>query len=376
MSTIYIHWPFCISKCHYCDFNSVARNGEPNHEMWFKKYINVLTRFKNDFYKNELITSVYFGGGTPSLIPSWFVEQLIDEIAIEFRLSTDAEITLEANPKTIDRQKALELRAAGVNRISIGVQSLVDSDLKILGRIHSATEAKDCVFTMAEIFSNISLDMIYNRPGQNIDSWEVELNEVLAFPISHASLYELIVEPGTRMEAMINSGIVPPPSDSSNFFEETMSITKEHGFEMYEVSNFAKNKNYGRHNLSYWKYEDYYGIGPGAHSRVSVNGRKLAIAQIANNTDWLNWAENPVFTMEDLSEEDQAKERLIMGLRSTCGVNLNDFSDHVKSKCNIWKKINKLQQNSYIMRNGENVVLTRNGIMKLNLIIQYLVEGL
>lgn len=344
--------------------------------MWFKKYINVLTRFKNDFYKNELITSVYFGGGTPSLIPSWFVEQLIDEIAIEFRLSTDAEITLEANPKTIDRQKALELRAAGVNRISIGVQSLVDSDLKILGRIHSATEAKDCVFTMAEIFSNISLDMIYNRPGQNIDSWEVELNEVLAFPISHASLYELIVEPGTRMEAMINSGIVPPPSDSSNFFEETMSITKEHGFEMYEVSNFAKNKNYGRHNLSYWKYEDYYGIGPGAHSRVSVNGRKLAIAQIANNTDWLNWAENPVFTMEDLSEEDQAKERLIMGLRSTCGVNLNDFSDHVKSKCNIWKKINKLQQNSYIMRNGENVVLTRNGIMKLNLIIQYLVEGL
>ena len=368
MSTIYIHWPFCLSKCYYCDFNSMPCNGKIDFRKWFDAYLKVLLAFKDEFYKGEMITSVYFGGGTPSLLPSWFVS------GNHFRLSDNAEITLEANPKTINKSKASELKKAGINRLSIGVQSIIDEDLKMLGRIHSAAEAKACVFEMSEIFENLSIDMIYNRPGQKLDSWRNELSEVLCYPINHISLYELIVEPGTKMESMINSGSLPKPNKSSKFFETTIETAKNHGFEMYEVSNFAKDKHYGKHNLSYWKYEDYYGIGPESHSRVSINGQKIAISQISDNSKWLDWAENPVFDEEKLSEEDVFKEKLIMGLRSKCGININDFSPIIQNKHHLQKKIRKLRENSYIMENMGHVFLTYDGIMRLNLIVQYLVE--
>jgi len=335
-----------------------------------------LSKFKSKFYKGEAITSVYFGGGTPSLLPSWFVSDFLSEVKNNFKLDKDAEITLEANPKTIDKYKALALKNAGVNRLSIGVQSIIDSDLKMLGRIHSAEEAKICVYEMSEVFDNLSIDLIYNRPGQNLFSWQKELREVLNFPITHISLYELIVEEGTKLATMISLGLLPKPSDSSEFFERTIDIAGENGFEMYEVSNFAKDKHYGRHNLSYWKYEDYYGIGPGAHSRVSVNGHKIAVSQISDNSSWLTWADSPVFDEDKLSEDDVFKEKLIMGLRSKCGVNFRDFSTRIKNKYDLEKKIKKLEENLYIMENDGSVVLTCEGIMMLNLIIGYLVEDL
>ena len=219
MSSIYIHWPFCVSKCNYCDFNSIACKGSNiDFENWLKLYKKVLLKFKNEFYKDEDITSVYFGGGTPSLLPVFFVEDILNEIQKNFNLKDEAEITLEANPKTIDKEKAVGLKKIGINRLSIGVQSIIEDDLKMLGRIHSAKDAINCIYEMRNIFENISIDMIYNRPGQTLKDWSNELNEVLKLPIDHISLYELIVEDNTPIKKMIDSGILPIPSSSADFF--------------------------------------------------------------------------------------------------------------------------------------------------------------
>lgn len=179
MSTIYIHWPFCLSKCYYCDFNSIKCSGNINFKKWLYLYKKVLEKFKQDFYKSEDITSIYFGGGTPSLLPEWFVADLIEEINNSFNLMPGSEITLEANPKTVNKQSLLNFKKAGINRLSIGVQSIRNEDLKLLGRIHNSQDAKDCVFEAFDVFDNISIDMIYNRPRQNLTDWESELNEVL-----------------------------------------------------------------------------------------------------------------------------------------------------------------------------------------------------
>lgn len=377
MSTIYIHWPFCRSKCYYCDFNSVPCPQFIDYSKWLAAYTKILQKYTEQYYQGDPITSIYFGGGTPSLLPNWFIASILEEIDNAFQLAPNLEITLEANPKTIDKIKAMNLKKSGINRLSIGVQSIIDADLKMLGRIHSAREAKECIFEISEIFDNLSIDMIYNRPGQNLRNWEEELNEVLKYPIKHISLYELIVEQNTRLKAMIDSGVLPSPSSSAAFFEKTIEIARNHGFEMYEVSNFAKDKCYGQHNISYWKYEDYYGIGAGAHSRCTLAGRKIAIAQISDNNEWLRWAletKNPVFNEEILSEDDEFKERLIMGLRSKFGIKIDVISKHIKAKYGLKNKLKKLQENSYIINKGSDVVLTDNGIMKLNLIIRYLTE--
>ena len=380
MSTIYIHWPFCVSKCHYCDFNSIACKGSTiDFENWLKLYKKILLKFKDEFYKGERVTSVYFGGGTPSLLPVFFVEDILNEIRKNFNLTKNAEITLEANPKTIDKEKAAGLKKSGINRLSIGVQSIIDSDLKMLGRIHSAKDAIDCVYEMRNIFENISIHMRSNTPGQTIEKWINELNEALKLPIDHISLYELIVEDNTPIKKMIDSGMLPIPSSSADFFEKTMEITSDNNFEMYEVSNFALNKfanqdpKYGKHNLSYWNYEDYYGIGPGSHSRVSVDSKKIAIAQNSNNASWLKWAENESdFDCEILSKDDEYKERLIMGLRANCGIDLDKIEDTIKNKYDLEKKLKNLTANSYIIKDGGKVFLTREGIFRLNMIVKYL----
>jgi oxygen-independent coproporphyrinogen-3 oxidase len=363
---------------------------------WLNLYRRTLLAFGNRYYRGDLVTSVYFGGGTPSLLPSSFVNNLLDEIQKLFNLSENAEITLEANPDAINPSKAKEFKKSGINRLSIGVQSIIDSDLMMLGRTHGSHSAKECVFEMAQIFNNISIDLIYNRPGQKVEDWEEELIEVLSFPIDHISLYELIIEDRTPMKTMIDNGILPAPDNSSEFFERTLEITQNAGFTMYEVSNFVRttlgegakildnfyvsrheiHKNYlkfspppskvSQHNLSYWQYLDYFGIGPGAHSRVTLqNGKKLAIMQTKNN-----------FEIEYLSREDKFKERLLMGLRSNiCGVNLFDIDDDIKLRFNIKNKLEKLLKNEYIVMYGDRVVLTYTGILRLNLIIRYLADS-
>ncbi|MDR1034819.1 MAG: radical SAM family heme chaperone HemW [Holosporales bacterium] len=368
MSTIYIHWPFCLSKCHYCDFNSVPIKGSIDFAFWLSLYKLGLLNFLNQFYNNERITSIYFGGGTPSLLPTSFVSSLLSTIYNRCNISENAEITLEANPKTINLWKAKELKSAGINRLSIGVQSIIEDDLRILGRKHSACEAVNCVFEMSRVFSTVSVDLIYNRPGQRLEDWIDELNVALSsLPIQHVSLYELIVENGTLIKKMIDEGILPSPSRESEFIKTTWMIAESCGFHKYEISNFAKPGFEGRHNLSYWKYDDFYGIGPGAHSRISrANGRRIALEQASIIDDWINFIKSDLsFEMTELNEEEEFKERLIMGLRAKIGVDLS-----VSRIDN--KKIQFLLENSYIMLKEGRVILTDEGLLRLNLVVKYL----
>ncbi len=374
MSTIYIHWPFCVSKCHYCDFNSVACSESIDFDNWLESYKTVLHKFHQEFYKQEDITSVYFGGGTPSLLPVSFVEGLLNDISEKFRLTSDAEITLEANPKTIDINKAVGLRDAGINRLSVGVQSLIGADLKILGRIHSAKDAIDCVHQMSGIFNNLSIDMIYNRPQQQLANWRDELKAALKLPITHISLYELIVEDDTPLKAMIESGELEMPVSGSEFMEESMMSAEANEFHQYEISNFSKDGFQGKHNLSYWNYEDYYGIGPGAHSRITRDGQKIAIPQVNDIKKWLEWVSKSIFNLEILSEDDVFKEMSIMGLRSSCGLDATKVSESVKKRYRLNDKLEKLLESSYIIFDEGKIVLTREGMLRLNLVVEYLVS--
>jgi oxygen-independent coproporphyrinogen-3 oxidase len=294
--------------------------------------------------------------------------ELLETIHLHFTV-TDPEITLEANPKTISKS----LGSTGINRLSIGAQSIVDDDLKMLGRIHTAAEAMESVFEMAEIFQNISVDLIYNRPRQKLSHWLGELREVLRWPIQHISLYELIIEEGTKMKDIIDSGILSRPNGDSIFLEETIKTTEGAGFNCYEISNFARPGFECRHSMSYWKYEDYYGVGPGAHSRVRLNGKKIAIAQASEIQEWLTWASgSAILDVEYLSAEEEFQERLIMGLRSAAGLDMGNISPELREKHGIDNKIQSLLANSYIMLRGDNVILTRTGLLKLNLIVKYL----
>jgi oxygen-independent coproporphyrinogen-3 oxidase len=331
-------------------------------------YKAVIRRFLDNFYKDEQITSIYFGGGTPSLLTPSFVSEIITLICDRCNISEDVEITLEANPKTIDLLRAEGFRSAGVNRLSIGVQSLIETDLRILGRGHGAIEAINCVLEMSEIFNNVSIDMIYNRPGQKLEDWASELSTALSsLPVQHISIYELIIENGTAIKRMIDDGILQAPNPGTEFIETTWEIAENFGFHKYEISNFAKPGFEGQHNLSYWKYEDYYGIGPGAHSRICLNnGKKVAIEQAERIDDWIVFAKTgSAFEITELSEDDELSERLIMGLRAEVGVDLGNC--HIDND-----KIHFLLENSYIMLREGRVVLTNEGYLRLNLVVKYL----
>ncbi|MBR1944621.1 MAG: radical SAM family heme chaperone HemW [Alphaproteobacteria bacterium] len=374
MSTIYIHWPYCLSKCYYCDFNSIACKSNIDYLEYCQLYKNVLNKFIKQFYNNEVITSIYLGGGTPSLVEPIFIDNLLNFIYKEFEISEAIEITIEANPKTIDKYKAKEFKLSGINRISIGVQSIIDEDLRILGRIHNSYDAIKCVYDMSDVFNNISIDMIYNRPGQKIDDWLIELNKVFKLPIQHISMYELIIENNTYIKYLIDNGFIKSPNPNSDFMEKTIQVAKNNGFEMYEISNYVKNdtKLYSRHNLSYWNYDRYYGVGAGAHSRVSDGNNIYAIEQICNINDWMLWAKNPIFNLELLTQDDIYKEQLLMGLRTKFGVDINKLNKNMINKYKLFDKIKVLKHNSYVIDNDSYVILTYSGMLKFNMIVDYL----
>ena len=376
MSTIYIHWPYCLSKCYYCDFNSIVCKNNINYLKYYQLYKNVLHKFIEQFYNNEEITSIYFGGGTPSLVDPIFIDNLLNYIYKVFKVSNDVEITIEANPKTIDKYKANQFKRSGINRISIGVQSIIDEDLRILGRIHNSYDAIKCVYDMSDIFNNVSIDIIYNRPGQKIEDWIEELKKILLLPIQHISMYELIVENNTYIKYLIDKGFIEEPSNNSDFMEETIKIAKNYGFEMYEISNYIKNGTqlYSKHNMSYWNYDRYYGVGAGSHSRVSSGNNIYAIEQLSNINDWLLWAENPNFNSQPLSEDDIYKEQLIMGLRTKFGVNINNLNKEMTKKYKLFEKTKVLKENAYIVGidNSNNLILSYKGMLKLNMIVEYL----
>ena len=313
---LYIHWPFCLRKCPYCDFNSHVRDGV-DHDLWQRSLLADM-RAEAKVAGDEPLTSIFFGGGTPSLMPPALVAALLDEAQRLWGFAPGIEITLEANPSSVEAERFAALARAGVNRVSLGVQAL-----HFLGRLHSASEALAALDVAQKHFGRVSIDLIYARPGQSAAAWEAELRRALALGTGHISLYQLTIEQGTRFATLVREGAFAPlPEDpAADLFDLTRAITAAHGLPAYEVSNHARPGEESRHNLAYWRYNDYCGIGPGAH------GRRVGVATVRHKKpeNWLAAVAAQGQGMVEaraLSAREQAAEALMMGLRLREGVDL------------------------------------------------------
>ena len=328
--SIYIHWPFCLSLCPYCDFNSHI-SSSIDHELWLSSYKKEINHFK-DKIEGRKIQSIFFGGGTPSLMNPRVVEGVIQELSNIGILSSDTEITLEANPTSYETEKFKEFKEAGINRVSIGVQSLQADALKMLGREHSAKEAIAAISSAANIFNRFSFDLIYAIPGQTLNNWQKELQSAMDLAGGHISLYQLTIEKGTPFYQIFKQGHMQLPSndESANMYEWTNDYLKNQNYNGYEISNYAKPGHECRHNLAYWNYDEYLGIGPGAHSRLHSSDGVQAVMMTHKPAKWLqNVAEigHSIQTNPLLSQEEVIEEVVMMGTRLRKGMSLAGFQN-------------------------------------------------
>lgn len=324
---IYIHWPFCKSKCPYCDFNSHVRDGV-DQQRWRDALLRELEHMAAQV-PGRTVTSIFFGGGTPSLMPPATAGALIDRVGALFPVAENIEITLEANPTSVEATTFEDFKTAGVNRVSLGVQSLRDEELKFLGRGHSAKEALAAVDRARSVFDRYSFDLIYARPNQTLQDWEAELGEALRTIGGHMSLYQLTIEENTAFHhAYAKGGFALPDEEASEaLYRLTESMLAVRGLIAYEVSNYAKPGEESRHNLSYWKGDDYIGIGPGAHGRITPSHR-IATQTIKSPERWLEAVERDGHAVEiwqDIERAQEAEERLMMGLRLREGIGYDAF---------------------------------------------------
>jgi len=382
--SIYIHYPFCKSKCPYCDFNSHVSD-YVNYDYFIESYKKELNSFKENI-GNKNVVSIYFGGGTPSLMPIDLVKNILAHISKLFNIKTDCEITLESNPTSFEAKKFLEFKKIGINRISIGIQALNDNDLKFLGRQHSANDSIKTIEKAANIFTNFSFDLIYSRPNQSIKNWEEELKFAIKFNSNHMSLYQLTIEKGTQFyKDFINKKFTLPNEDlSCEMFEVTNEIMKNSGYNQYEISNYSKKNFESIHNNCYWKGYDYIGIGPGAHSRIYFLNDKYRkeIIMTYDPKNWINSIKNKgnaIQKISNISKTDLLKELLLMGLRLEDGLNSEMVKIHFKNKLNKminFDKLKKLIDNNFLEVSENNIKITRNGRNLTNSIISYICECL
>jgi putative oxygen-independent coproporphyrinogen III oxidase len=323
---VYIHWPFCLSKCPYCDFNSHVRRDaidEPRFVRAFTAEINATAAR----IPGRTVSSIFFGGGTPSLMQPATVAALIETVAAAWRMAPDAEITLEANPTSVEANRFRGYRTAGVNRVSLGVQALDDRALAALGRMHSAREALAAVGVARSVFGRYSFDLIYARPNQSPGEWAGELQSALKAAGEHISLYQLTVEPDTPFAALHAAGRLQPPDEdiARALYDVTQDICAAQGLPAYEISNHARRGSECRHNLVYWRAQEYAGIGPGAHGRLDIRDERHATAAEKRPEAWLSRVENyghGVVTDDVLTSTERADEFLLMGLRLAEGIDL------------------------------------------------------
>ncbi|HMA50203.1 MAG TPA: radical SAM family heme chaperone HemW [Magnetospirillaceae bacterium] len=326
---LYIHWPFCLSKCPYCDFNSHVAE-RIDQTAWREALLRELDEGA-ERTQGRTVTSVFFGGGTPSLMDPATTAALIERIGQRWSLADDIEITLEANPGTVDAERFREIRGAGVNRLSMGLQALDDSQLKFLGRVHDSAQAIRAVELARAIFPRISFDLIYARPGQSLESWRAELQRAIAMAADHLSLYQLTIEPGTAFHPMAARGdfVMPDDDHAAALFDLTQEVTEAAGLPAYEISNHARPGAECRHNLLYWQGDDFLGIGPGAHGRLTDEaGRTTTHRRHRAPESWRGMVlERGEGTADSgvLSEEDRVTELVMMGLRLSEGLSLAKF---------------------------------------------------
>ncbi len=365
---IYVHWPFCKAKCPYCDFNSHVRH-QPVNAMAFAGALATELSWFAGQTQGRMVTSIFFGGGTPSLMPPQAVAHVLDHIAANWTVSPDCEITLEANPTSVEAENFRGYRAAGVNRVSVGVQSLVETDLKALGRQHTPGEALAAFRLAAKIFPRVSFDMIYARPHQTIAQWTDELSMALGEQQGHMSLYQLTIEPETAYFDLHAKGALQVPDDDlgASLYDVTQELTARHGLQAYEVSNHAQAGQESRHNLLYWRYGEYAGAGPGAHSRI--NGRALAMEK--HPETWLaavNAKGCGLASAEDISRVQQADEMLLMGLRLAEGIDLARYGT-LSGRAIEEGRISALMELGLLTRDGNQLTATQSGRRILNAVI-------
>ena len=327
---IYVHWPYCQSKCPYCDFNAYA-SADFDHRTWLNAYLRQLDSYFEET-SDRTCASVYFGGGTPSLMDPKTVGGILDRINSAWGFEDGHEVTLEANPSSSEAERFDGFRAAGVNRISIGVQSLRDDELRRLGRLHNAAEARSAFDAASSAFERTSFDLIYGRQHQSLDDWVGELEEALGWGSEHLSLYQLTIEPRTPFGARQRTGRLPGlPDDeqAADMFVATREICERSGYAQYEISNFAKPGSESRHNLLYWRYREFLGVGPGAHGRFAASGRMAATETHLSPDVWLSaLAERGTGESKRtlISDSEQAKEYLLMSFRLAEGVDTRRYA--------------------------------------------------
>jgi oxygen-independent coproporphyrinogen-3 oxidase len=321
---VYVHWPFCLSKCPYCDFNSHVRHAAIDEERFAHAFAREIATTA-ERAPGRTVSSIFLGGGTPSLMKPATVGAILDAIGRHWSVARDVEVTLEANPTSVEATRFHGYRAAGVNRVSLGVQSLDDAQLKALGRMHSAREALDAVAIARKAFDRYSFDLIYARPDQTIDAWQQELRLAIAEAAEHLSLYQLTIEPDTAFAGLHAAGklIIPDEEHARALYDATQELCSAHGLPAYEISNHARLGAECRHNLVYWRGDEYAGIGPGAHGRIDSDGVRYATATEKRPEAWLMRVEqlgHGVTTDDTLTREERADEYLLMGLRLREGI--------------------------------------------------------
>ena len=326
---VYVHWPFCLSKCPYCDFNSHVRAQAVDEERFVQAFRSELSH-RAMLTKGRSVSSIFFGGGTPSLMKPGTVAGILDAIAANWTVEPNCEVTLEANPTSVEANRFTGYRRAGVNRVSLGVQAMNDADLKALGRLHTAEEAMKAVTIAGSIFERYSFDLMYARPNQSAAAWKAELQGAISRARDHMSLYQLTIEPDTMFERLRNAGKLKVPSaDQCRVLWDVTQETMEHaGLPAYEISNHARPGGESRHNLIYWRYGEYVGVGPGAHGRILTPKGRRAHSTEQHPEMWLTVVESEghgLIEDELLSTEEQGDEFLLMGLRLSEGIEPTQF---------------------------------------------------
>lgn len=346
---VYIHWPFCLSKCPYCDFNSHVRE-KIEQNRWKNALLREL-EYMHSHMQDYTVTSIFFGGGTPSLMPPDNTHALIERTRQLWQVADNVEITLEANPTSVEAEKLTHFKEAGINRVSMGVQSLRDSELKFLGRGHSAKEAIGAIEILRKNFDRYSFDLIYARPNQTLNDWDAELSEALALAGGHLSLYQLTIEENTAFHhAYAKGGFTLPDEELS---EALYRLTEEKMLASslipYEISNYALTGQESRHNLSYWRGDSYIGVGAGAHGRISVDGKRIATQTLKSPERWLENVEkngHAVEVWQEISREPEIEERVMMGLRLRDGINYQEFK--IRTGYDLEQNINLVKRDLFI----------------------------
>jgi len=369
---VYVHWPFCLAKCPYCDFNSHVRHGGIDEARFVGAYVSELRHFAA-LAPGRTVTSIFFGGGTPSLMDAGTVAAILDAIAAQWTVDANAEVTLEANPTSVEATRFAGYRAAGVNHVSLGVQSLDDESLKALGRMHTSDEALAALAVAKRNFDRVSFDLIYARMGQTVPAWRDELTRALQHAHGHLSLYQLTIEPGTPFAARHAAGslTIPKPREGQAFYAVTQELCEAEGLPAYEVSNHARPGAESRHNLLYWRGHDYAGIGAGAHSRITEGGAKHALSTLKSPEAWLAAVEacgHGIAEDEGLSGAEAADEYLLMGLRLAEGIDLKRL-EAIAGRALKERRLQALAAEGLVARNGDRLTATGSGRLVLDRLI-------